>query len=329
MHVISASRRTDLPAFYTPWLMGRIRAGYCHWINPFSGAVYRVSLRPEDTLAFVFWTRHPRPLFPYLDELAARGYASYFHVTITGYGAPLELYNPPLDAALRTFRALAERVGPGRVVWRYDPVVLSSATPPAYHLDRFATIAAALEGYTARCVTSFLDLYGKTRRNLGEVSASHGLRFEPPDAETRAGLLAGFVEIAGRHGIALYGCCEAEANLAPGMRAGRCVDPDLLAALIGDAAFRLKPHPTREHCGCVRSIDIGAYDTCLFGCRYCYATQTMVAARARHAAHDPRDTILHRPAHLAGVDLDTLVKPKAGDAPAPSQAAPAPLPLRD
>jgi hypothetical protein len=311
VHAVSVSRRTDIPAFYAPWFANRLQAGFCHWLNPYSGAVYRVSLRPEDCFAFVFWTRNPRPMLPVLDRLEAGGYAYYFHVSITGYGAPLELHNPPLPAAIGAVRALAQRIGPERVLWRYDPIVFSSITPFVYHLDHFAAIAAQLEGLTHRCSYSFLDFYGKTRRNLDAVRAEHGIAFEDPGTPERDALLAGFVEIAAQHGITLYGCCEADHARIPAIQPGRCLDPDLLAAMVGERMPTLKPQPTREHCGCVRAVDIGAYDTCLFGCRYCYATTALDAARARRAAHDPADTILVRPPHLAGVDLDTLVKPPA------------------
>lgn len=305
MHVISASRRTDIPAFYTEWLMNRVRAGFCHWLNPFSSQVYRVSLDPQDVIAVVLWTRNPAPLLPHLPDLAARGLRCCAHVTLTGYGPPLETHNPAPEAVLRAFERLAARIGPDYALWRYDPIVISSLTPPAYHLERFASLAARLDGVTRRCTVSFVTPYGKVERNLRKLTQQHGIRFDPP--EDRRALLAGMVQAAAGHGIRLYSCCEDDYRLVPGMERGRCVDPDLLARLTGDATLSLAPRPTRPLCGCVESVDIGAYDTCVFGCAYCYATHSRAAALRRTASHDPADSLLMRPAHWKGIEPDSLI----------------------
>lgn len=307
MTVISASRRTDIPAFYSEWLLNRVRAGFCHWTNPFSGQVYRVGLGPEDVTAFVLWTRNPRPLLRHLPELDARGYRYTFHFTLTGYGRPLETHNPDPQAAIAAFRTLALHAGPEFVVWRYDPIVISTRTPLAYHRQRFAELAAQLEGSTRCCTYSFLDFYGKTRRNLAAVTAQHGYHFREPTVLERQDLLEDLSAIAEQHGMTLVSCCEEDYTTIPRVYRGSCVDLDLLSRLTGQPALALKPHPTREHCGCVRSVDIGSYDTCLFGCTYCYATNSRSAAQRQRAAHDPHDTILNRPERLRGQNLDALI----------------------
>lgn len=306
MTVISASRRTDIPAFYAEWFLNRVRAGFCHWSNPFSGQIYRAALTPEDVTAFVFWTRNPRPLMRHLPELDARGYRYYFHVSLTGYGRPLETHNPDPEAVIAAVRSLALHSGPEYVIWRYDPIVISTRTPPAYHRQRFAELAAQLEGSTQRCTYSFLDFYGKTRRNLSAIAAQHGDRFREPTVLERQDLLEDLSAIAERHGMRLTSCCEEDHDQIPRVYRGSCVDLELLSRLTGQPALALKPHPTREHCGCVHSVDIGSYDTCLFGCTYCYATNSRRAAQRLHAAHDPHDTILNRPERLLGQDLDAL-----------------------
>lgn len=318
--VISISRRTDIPAFYTPWLLGRLRAGYCHIVNPYAGQVYRVPLAPEDCLALVFWTRNPAPLLPHLDELDARGYRYYFLYTLNGYPRALEPHGPPVDHALDTFRALSARLGPERVRWRYDPIVLSSVTPREYHLEQFARLAAELAGHTTQCVLSFATFYGKTVRRFAQVTRETGITFEQPPAAEQQALVRELVALSAPHGIALYSCCS-EALLVEGVRQSRCIDPDLIARLVGDplqALSGLRPEPTRPGCGCVTSVDIGAYDTCLFGCEYCYATSSHAAAQKRHARHDPADTALWRPEGMEGKDLDTLaVSIKKGLIPCP------------
>jgi hypothetical protein len=293
VQIVSASRRSDIPAFYSRWFINRVRAGFCHTINPFGGQVRRVSLRPEDTLGFVFWTRHAKPLERRLDDL--RDYRYYFHVTVNGYGPALERRNPRLEQAVAGFRRLADRISPARVNWRYDPIVLGESTPPEYHLRHFDELARELEGYTSRCYFSFVSVYGKTKRNMGAT----GLSWIEPGAETRAGLSKQLAAIAASRGIALLSCCE-DALVCCGVGKARCVDGEILGL-----DQPLRSVPSRPQCGCVESVDIGAYDTCQFDCTYCYATNSWTAARRRAGAHDPEDTVLWRPSTMRGLDLDT------------------------
>jgi hypothetical protein len=295
--IISASRRSDIPAFYSRWLLRRLEEGYCEWIHPFTGKLQRVSLRPEDCIAIVFWTRNPAPLLPALPDLLASGHVPCFHVTLTGYPKPLESHNPGLQASLERLRALSERLGPDAVVWRYDPIVLSSCTPAAFHLERFASIARALEGATQRVFFSFVDLYGKTRQSFEQVGREHGVRFHDPDAGERKNLVLRLRDIAARHGMTLHACCEDE-MVGAGVEKGRCVDLERIRRLRPEVPERLPRRPTRKQCGCSESVDIGAYDTCAFGCCYCYATRSRDAALARLRDHDPADTLLWRPPRM-------------------------------
>ncbi|MCX8031931.1 MAG: DUF1848 domain-containing protein [Thermoleophilia bacterium] len=271
-HIISAPRRTDIPAFYAQWFINRTRAGHCHWPNPFGGQVYRVSLQPEDCIAIVFWTRNARPLLPHLPELRNRGYRFPFVL----------------------------------VLWRYDPVVISPITPPDYHLKNFDQLSRALEGATGRCYISFVDLYRKNERSLHRLG-TYG------EQEARHELLLALAQMANARGMSLHLCCDeipaVVASAGPAIHKARCVDPDLIRQLRPEFPLRLEPKPTRPGCGCVRSIDIGAYNTCLFGCVYCYANTSLRAAVARYHRHDPADTILYRPPRLAGVNLDAIARP--------------------
>jgi hypothetical protein len=270
--IISASRRSDIPAFYSRWLLRRLEEGYCDWIHPFTGKLERVSLLAEDCLAIVFWTRNPAPLLPALRDLLSSGHFPFFHFTVTGYPKLLESHNPELGLSLRRLRELAERVGPESVIWRYDPIVVSSRTPLAFHLEQFASIARGLEGAIRRVYFSFVDRYGKTQRNFQRLSRQHGVEFLDPDALERKNLVLRLRDVAARHGMTLHACW--------------------------DVHERLKRRPTREQCGCTESVDIGAYDTCAFGCSYCYATKSREAALERLREHDPDDTVLWRPQRL-------------------------------
>ncbi|WP_324715422.1 DUF1848 domain-containing protein [Carboxydochorda subterranea] len=303
--IVGASRRTDIPAFYARWWMERVRAGWVEWVHPFGGGVRRASLRPEDVLAIVFWTRHPGPLIPYLHELEGRGYRFYFHVTVNGYPRAIEPHSPPAGAAVRAFRALADRIGPERVLWRYDPIVVGKlggdSLDAGYHLRQFEALARQLAGATRRCTVSFVSLYAKTARRLGQVMP--GLSPGWP-AQRRRELAADLAAIAWAYGMSLQACCDdalvgagrGEARVAK----ARCVDPELVAALRPGEELHLEPGPSRAQCGCARSVDVGAYDTCLFGCAYCYATRSQAAALARFRAHRPADTMLARPAASRG-----------------------------
>jgi len=295
--IISASRRSDIPAFYSRWLLRRLEEGYCEWMHPFTGRVERVSLLPEDCLAIVLWTRNPAPLFPALPDLLASGHFPLFQFTVTGYPKPLESDNPELAVSLRRLRELAERVGPESVIWRYDPIVLSSRTPAAFHLDQFASIARDLEGAVRRVYFSFVDLYGKTRSNFERLSRQHGIGFLEPDAVERRNLVLRLRDVAAGHGMTLHACCEDEL-VGEGVEKGRCIDLEWICRLRPDVGERLKRRPSREQCGCTESVDIGAYDTCVFGCCYCYATRNREAALSRLREHDPNDTLLWRPRRI-------------------------------
>jgi hypothetical protein len=282
-NVISVSRRTDVPAFHAPWFFKRLEEGFAEYRNPFNGRVHRVSLIEKDVRTFVFWTRNPAPLMENLSLLEERRTPFYFLYSINDYPRSLERSNPPLEQAVRTFRRLAQRVGPERVRWRYDPIILADEMDAEFHLHHFAQIAERLSGFTEVCVFSFLDVYGKVRRNMGRLPLS----LQPREAgfdEQRAVALA-LSKIGERFGIRLLACCE-DALVGGPVGKARCVDPDLIEKIApsgGGLPFR----PTREECGCVASRDIGAYDTCPHGCVYCYANASPEVALQRYRKSNP------------------------------------------
>jgi hypothetical protein len=197
---------------------------------------------------------------------------------------------PDAETSVATARRLAARAGPARVLWRFDPIVLSDCTDADETVRRFARLARTIEGATTRCTISFMQRYAKVRRNLAPVEAAHGSGSGPAIDEKRA-IAARLAAVAARHGIALLSCCD-DALIQAGdgceVGKGRCVDAALIDDLFPDRAGASKPGPTREACGCALSRDIGAYDTCPQGCCYCYANANPDLARRRHAAQDPR-----------------------------------------
>ncbi|MQX38266.1 DUF1848 domain-containing protein [Roseospira navarrensis] len=291
--IVSASYRTDIPAFHARWFLARLAAGEAWVTNPYGGRPSRVDLAPGAVDGWVFWTRNPLPFRAALEAVAARGDPFVVQMTGLGYPRALDTAVLPAPRALDAARALAARFGPRAVVWRHDPIVFSDLTPPAWHRETFARHVRALRGAVDEVVVSVLQVYAKTRRNLDRQAQTHGFAWrDPPDEEKRA-LLADLAGIAGDAGMRLS-LCGQEALRAglPGVEAAACID----AARLSDIAarpIRARPKPHRP-CGCAESRDIGAYDTCPHGCVYCYAVRDRDRARARHAAHDPASAFLDR-----------------------------------
>lgn len=285
--IISASRRTDIPAFYSQWFMNRLRAGYCLVVNPFNARqVTRVSLDPRHVDAIVFWTRHPRPMLRHLPELDRLGYRYTFQFTLLGYPRIIDPSAPPLATALSAFRDLASRIGPERITWRYDPVFLSSLTDPSYHRARFARIAEALSGLTRFCVVSTMERYKKVEKGLRKL-ATRGVRPLGFAEKELDDLFADFAGVARRNGMRISACASARDLTPLGIEAGRCIDAEALSRAFGIELAPSKDSSQRRACGCTVSRDIGAYDTCVFGCVYCYATNSRARARANRHRHDP------------------------------------------
>ncbi len=287
--IISASRRSDIPAFYAQWFWNRLQAGYCTVPNPFNPKqVARISLEPQDVDAFVFWTRHARPLMRLLPDVDRAGFRYYFQYTITGYGPPVEARSPPLDTALSTFRALSDMLPRGAVIWRYDPIVMGQAFPPRAHLSRFGTIARALEGYARRVVVSFMHVYRKTERRMGTMYEwGDDLCREPAADPAVPDMLGRMVHLAQDHGMVVEACAQKVDFSQLGIGPTKCVDDRLLRELFGGSWPSRKDPGQRPECGCVASKDIGMVDTCTFGCAYCYATNSDAQARRRLRDHDP------------------------------------------
>jgi hypothetical protein len=290
--IISASRRTDIPAFYSEWMIHRLRAGYCTVPNPFDrNQVSRISLEPEHVDAIVFWTRNPRPLMPCLDELDGMGYRYYFQYTILGYPREIDPGSPGVAAAVETLRELADRLGPRRVIWRYDPIVFTAITPPAFHAENFQRLAESFRGHTRRVVISIVDIYRKIGARLKELEGT-AAEVRPCDVEKLAPLMLNLANLSRQNEMEIVSCAE-EIDLRPfGILPGKCVDNRVLAEAFGIQVTGTKDPAQRKACGCVASRDIGMYESCLFGCRYCYATKSFDRARANFESHDPQSPSL-------------------------------------
>jgi hypothetical protein len=292
--IISASRRTDIPALYSQWFMNRVSAGWCAVRNPRNaGQVSRVSLAPEDVDCIVFWSKNPAPMLPHLDELDRRRLRYYFQYSLNDYPGELEPGVPPLDRRVRTFLDLAGHVGPLRLIWRYDPVIISSRTPADFHSERFARIAGELRGATRRVMLSVLDFYRKTDRRLTQLE-QEGFLFDRQAASSAdtIELLRHLAAIARGHDMEVFTCAEGGTLNETGIPPGRCIDEQLLNTLWGLNLRYVKDPAQRELCLCMLSKDIGMNNTCIHGCPYCYATGNQALAQRRHQEHDPGSTCI-------------------------------------
>lgn len=295
--IISASYKTDIPAFYGRWFLNRLQAGYCKAINPYGRQVTTVPLTRDAVDGFVFWTRNAGPFFDALGEVSARGFAFAVQFTITGYPRPIEASVIDRRRAVQQMRELARRFGPEVAVWRYDPVVATSLTTPAWHVENFRTIARSLAGVTNEVVISFAHLYAKTRRNMDAAARAFDFTWSDPDADWKGALAGKLAAIAQYFGMQLTVCSQPEFAAASCAEA-RCIDAERLSRIAG-YPIPAKVKGNRVGCACFESRDIGDYDSCVQGCAYCYAVRNAAAARARLAAHDPDSEFLIGPAREA------------------------------
>ena len=280
--IISASRRTDIPAFHMEWMMNRLRAGYCLVRNPMvANVVYRIDLDPKNVDAIIFVTKNPAPVIPHLKEIASMGHLALFQVTITPYGRDIEPEVPFKADVADAFKTISERVGADRMIWRYDPIILNDRMGVDYHRRKFELLCRELEGYTHRCTFSFLEMYGKLH-NRPELRS---VTFAEMDA-----MVEMMVPIAERYGMKLSYCCAKHDLSRFGIEPRGCIDRQMMRTL--DIPFEEMDTPLRVGCRCVKNIDIGSYDTCLHNCIYCYANGRSREQR-RMKDYDPEGEMLY------------------------------------
>lgn len=293
--IISASRRTDIPAFYAEWFMNRIKEGFFYRVNPFNPKqVKTVSLRVEDVDAVVFWTKDAGPMMKYLSELSGRGYKYYFQYTLNEYPAIFEPRMKPVEKRIETFIRLSRKIGKSRVIWRYDPIIISNFTPVDYHIERFGKIAKGLSGFVERVVISFVDLYGKVNHRWRQLTRSGTMKImdiaEPEHAGEMNFLVSELKKIADKEGIEICTCAEKADLYHLGVKHGSCIDVGLINRIFDLDIHAKKDKNQRKECLCAESVDMGMYNTCLHMCTYCYANlneKNIIENVSRHDAAAP------------------------------------------
>lgn len=284
--IISASRRTDIPSYYSEWMINRLKEKYVLVRNPMNiHQVSKIDLSPSVVDAIVFWTKNPTLMLPYLDQI--KDYTYYFQFTLTAYGPDVEKNLPSKNKIIiPTFQRLSREIGKERIIWRYDPIFFNEQYSMEYHCKYFEVLASKLSDYTEKCTVSFMDMYRNTERNV------RGLSIVKDTYEMQVELLQRFVEIAKKYGLYIDTCAEIGNFHNIGVEHAHCIDRERIERIGG---FRLnvdKDRNQRAECGCVASIDIGAYNTCKNGCLYCYANYSSKTVEKNFGMHNPDSPLL-------------------------------------
>lgn len=284
--IVSASRRTDIPTYYSEWFMNRIKEEYVLVRNPMNiHQVSRISLAADVVDGIVFWTKNPIPMLDKLDLL--KDYTFYFQFTVTPYGKDVEPNIPSKpDVIIPAFKRLSDLIGAEKVVWRYDPIMLNEKYTMEYHIQAFEKIASQLCKYTSKCTISFIDFYRNTTNNVKELNLS-----ELPEEKIMK-LSKALADIAHNYYLQIDTCAEKIELQQFGIEHARCIDDRLFEKILGCALQVDKDKNQRLECGCVASIDIGMYNTCKNGCRYCYANYSDAAVKNNTEKHNPLSPLL-------------------------------------
>lgn len=263
--ILSVSRRTDVPNYYSEWFINRIREGFLYVRNPINlHQISKISLSPEVVDCIVFWTKNPLNMLDKLDLL--KEYQYYFQFTITGYGKDVEPNIPDKrKTIIPTFCKLSEKIGKERVIWRYDPIFLNDRYTVEYHLKAFEEIAGKLCNYTEKVIISFVDLYDKTKRNAADLNITAMTESQMVEVAQK------MAKIAEKYHLVIETCAEHIDLQKYGIAHGSCIDLRLIERLTGGTIKAEKDKNQRAECGCIQSVEVGTYNTCKNGCRYCYA----------------------------------------------------------
>lgn len=283
--IISASRRTDIPALYSDWFFNRLKEGYVLVQNPRNPNRFsRVLLNPEVVDCFVFWSKNPFPIISRLDNL--KDYNYYFQFTLTPYEKDIETKLVPVEKRTEIFKQLSDRVGKPQIVWRYDPIFINKKYSVDFHKEAFHSMASQLKGYTERCVISFIDTYTHIKNTFNQFGIKV-MSFSEIDL-----LMRSFSETASEFNLELETCAE-DINLSRyNISHGACIDKKLIEQIVGCQLLSKKDKNQRLMCNCIESIDLGTYDTCPHGCIYCYATTNNEKVFRNMKLHDKESPTL-------------------------------------
>ncbi|KAB1434517.1 DUF1848 domain-containing protein [Candidatus Galacturonibacter soehngenii] len=284
--ILSVSRRTDIPCFYSEWFFNRMKEGIVYVKNPMNPKqVSEILLTPKLIDCIIFWSKNPAPMLSRLDEI--KDYTYCFQFTLTGYGKDLEPNLPnKKEIIIPLFQQLATQIGKERMIWRYDPIIVTNQYSVSYHMKAFEQIAQSLRGYTNKVIISFLDWYVKMKRNMQEIQVHE---ITQQDIEC---LASHFAAVARANHMRIETCAEEIDLTSYGIEHGSCIDKQWLEQVLNGKLKGQKDKNQRKECGCMESIEIGSYHTCINGCKYCYANDSFQKAVTNYKNYNPNSPIL-------------------------------------
>lgn len=296
--IISASRRTDIPAFYSQWFFNRIKEGDVLVPNPFNPKmINRVSLIPAVVDCIVFWTKNPAPMIDRLDKL--QDYNYYFQFTLNSYGEKLENNLPSVSRRIDTFKRLSDKIGKEKVIWRYDPILTNEEYNVSFHQEAFARIADGLKDHTEKCMLGFIDHYQHIRNAVGQFN------IHPLTKEEIEEIAVSFKKTIDAYPSIQLDTCTTKVDLRHlNIPSGLCIDKELIERIIGCPILARKDKNQRTVCNCIESIDIGTYESCLNGCIYCYA----IKGNYNTAAYNMKKHDKNSPLLIGHLSEDDVVK---------------------
>lgn len=282
--IINTGGRTDTVQYYSEWLLNRFKEGFVFSRNPFyPSKVTRYELTPDKVDCIVFCSKNYEPILERLNEITDK-FNTYFFYTITAYNKDIEPRVPPIEKSIETLLKLENIVGKNRIAWRYDPVLLTEKYTIDCHLKTFKNMTNQLSGHIDRCIFSFVEMYKKLSVNMPEL--------KPITEDEKISIACGMGEIAQKYNLHLQTCATngnyEQFNIHP----SGCMTLDILENAAGVKFKKLKHKGNRKYCNCIETRDIGAYDTCPNGCKYCYANSTPKKALENFKLHNPNSPIL-------------------------------------
>lgn len=258
--IISASRRTDIPSYHCRWFLERLKEKFVKVQNPFNkNQFYNVDLNKENVDIIVFWSKNPN--IDFLERVRDAGYEFYIHFTITPYDKTIEKNIPNKELLIKKFINISERFGKEKIIWRYDPIILNGNFDIDYHIKNFSYIANALKDSAEECVFSFIQIYSKIKNSFKDIN---------DNMETRTELINNLKEIS--NNIILKNCSQNFDNVEK----ASCIDKNRIEKILDRSIKAKKDNGQRKLCNCIKSADIGSYDTCPGGCVYCYANNKTI-----------------------------------------------------
>lgn len=283
--ILSVSRRTDIPAYYSEWFINRLQEGFVYVRNPMNAhQISNVILKPDVVDCIVFWSKNPEPLIEKLDLIDGMGYKYYFQFTITPYENSIEKALPDKRKIIETFISLSEKIGKEKVIWRYDPIILNDKLTIDFHINAFGKMMTNLSNYTSECIISFVDPYKKAIRQMGDNLIRDITRTEMEKIAKE------FSKITK---IKIKTCAEAINLDEYGIGHASCIDRVKIEGIIScPLSIKVKKDGQRKDCGCIECIDVGAYNTCKNECLYCYATFSHDKTLKNCKMHNPRSPLL-------------------------------------